>query len=149
PGHLERDPCGEAVEAGLGLADVGEDEGAEARDRAPVAALLVAEAQEVVAGVVRRERLEPELRGELGHAELRRADPLTAELDGRAVRQLVVEHPTSDADTGLEHDDLSAGGSEIARRDQARDTRTDDDLIGIGLLTHAQSAYVVAATAPE
>ena len=81
-------------------------------------------------GVVRGERLEPELGGELGHAELGRADPLSPELHHGAIRERVIEDPAADAVKGLEHHDLLAGGGELARGDQSRDPGADDCHIG-------------------
>ena len=135
PRDLERHSCGEAVETGLGLPDVGEHERTETRAR-PVADLLVSHVHQMLPGVVRGEGLEPELGAELGHAELGRADPLSPELHHGAVRQRVVEDPAADALTGLEHHDVLARGDELARRDQSRDPGADDRHVGFNAFGH-------------
>ena len=135
PRHFERHVPGEAIEAGLRLPDVGEHERAEARTRA-IADRLVTQTQQVLPGVVRGERLEPELGGELGHAELGRADPLPAELHDSAVGERVVEDPAADAVTGLEHHDVFARGHELPRRDQSRDPGADDSHVSFSALRH-------------
>ena len=146
PRHFERHVPGETIEACLRLPDVGEHEGAEARTRA-VTDRLVTQMQQMLPGVVRGERLEPELGGEFGHAELGRADPLPAELHDGAVGERVVEDPAADAVAGLEHHDLFARGHELARGDQSCDPGADDGHVGLDALRHLSSpapAYVVS-----
>ena len=146
PRHFERHVPGEAIEASLRLPDVGEHERAETRTR-PVADRFVTQTQQMLPGVVRGESLEPELGGELGHAELGGADPLPAELYHGAVGERVVEDPAADAVTGLEHHDLFARGHELARGDQSCDPGADDGHVGLDALRHLSSpapAYVVS-----
>ena len=61
---------------------------------------------DVVAVLDRSGRPDAELVGERQHAVLRRPDPLTAELDDRAVCERVVQDAPADAVAGLQHDDL-------------------------------------------
>ena len=108
--------------------------------RHPVTDLLVSHVHQMLPGVVRGERLEPELGGELGHAELGRSDPLSAELHDGAVRQLVVEDSATDPVAGLEHHDLLARSGKLARCDQARDPGADDRHLGLNAFRQISSS---------
>ena len=77
--------------------------------------------------VVARERPDAELVRERQHAVLGRADPLSAELDDRAVGERVVEGAAADAVAGLQHEDAAALLLESARRGQAGEAGPDDD----------------------
>ncbi len=74
PRVVERHGLGHAVETQLGLADVGEDRHRELRDRAPVAAMPAPVHDDVVALVVGREQLLPEVLAQRDHAVLGRAE---------------------------------------------------------------------------
>jgi len=63
-------------------------------------------------------------------------DPLPAELDRRAVGQLMVEHAAAHAITGFEDHDVLAGGEKVACRDQPRDAGADDGDVGFHSLRH-------------
>ena len=102
PGRVEGNLLRHAVEPRLRLGDVGQDERVQARDRAPVAGQAAAVLELVVALVVGLEQLEPELADPFVDAQLRGADPLTADLDDGAIAQRMVQHAPADAVARLE-----------------------------------------------
>ena len=136
PRGLERHPPGEVVEPGLGLADVGEDERVDARDRALVATLRLAEAEQVLTLVVGGEGVDPEVDGEPLDPVLRRPDPLAAHLDHHAVIQLPVHDPAADAVARLDDDDLTPAGKQRLRRAEPRQPCSHDDDVGLDPFGH-------------
>jgi hypothetical protein len=121
----------------LRLRDVGEHERTEPRTRL-VPQSPVADVQQMLAGAVGGERLEPELGGELRHAQLGRADPLAAGLDDGPVGQLVVEDAAAHPVPGLEHHDLFARGHEVAGGDQTCDPGAHDDDVRFDPFRHGR-----------
>ena len=81
--------------------------------------------------VVRREERRAELVREREGAVLRRPDPLPAELDDDAVACRRVEHPTTDAVSGLEDHDPATRGGQVAGRGETSQPGAHDDDVGV------------------
>ena len=81
--------------------------------------------------VVRREQRRAELVGEREGAVLGRPDPLPAELDDDPVARAGVEHPTTDAVSGLEDHDGATRGGQVAGRGETRQPGAHDDDVGV------------------
>ena len=93
--------------------------------------------EDVLAGAVGREGLEPELADQRDHPVLGRADPLGADLDHLAVADRLVQRPAADPVAGLEHDHVAAGGAQLAGRRQPGEAGADDDDVRVPFLHRA------------
>jgi hypothetical protein len=94
--------------------------------------VLAAVDQDVVlALVVGREGLDPQLGGEGDDPVLGRADELTAELGDGTANRLLVADPAADPLAGLDDDDVAAGALDLVRRGEAGEPGTDHDHVGV------------------
>ncbi len=114
-GRLERDLLRQPVQPPQGALDVEQDERAESRDGAAVAAKPAAVLDHVLARPVGGEGLHPQLGGKGREAVLAGADPLPAELHHLAIADRLVEHPAPDPVAGLHHEYLAARRGQLAR----------------------------------
>src|SRR5207253_1859640 len=129
-GHARR----HLVELRDGERDVAGDDGigrGRAEGRVVRELLTAAWAEEdVVAGVVGRERPDADRRGQRLDVVLRRPGEHAAELGIVADVERLVEHAASDPVAGLEHHHRAAGPHDLAGRRQPRKARADHDHVG-------------------
>jgi hypothetical protein len=85
-----------------------------------------ADVEQVPPGAVGRKRLDPELVDELHHGPLGGPDPGAAELDDRAVAEVLVQQLATDPLARLDDQDVDSRRREVAGRSQAREATADD-----------------------
>ena len=73
----------------------------------------------------------PELVGQRRDVGLGGADEGAAGLDGRALAEVVVEHPAADAVAGLDEEDAAAAAGDLAGGDQPGDAAAHDDHVDL------------------
>ena len=120
-----------AVQAQLGLAQVGEDVAGKTGYGAAVAALTAPYHQDVLSVVEGGEGGDTELGGQGLQPVLGGTDPLSPDLHDRAVGEDPVEDPAADARASLQHDDVEAAADKVPGCHQTSQTRADDDHLGI------------------
>ena len=131
PRRLQRDVAGHAVQAQLGLAQVGEDVVGKTGYGAPVAALTAPGHQDVLSVVEGGEGGDAELGGQGLQPVLGGTDPLSPDLHDGAVGENPVEDPASDARAGLQHDDVETGAGQVPGRHQTSQTGAYNDHVDI------------------
>jgi hypothetical protein len=131
PRCVGRDPACGAPQPAARATDIEQHVRREARNRAPVAAELAAELEQVAALVIGREGLDLELARQREQPVLARPDPLAAHLDDPARADRGVQRSAAHPVAGLDDEHIAAGGDQLPCRHQTRQTGAHHDDVGV------------------